>query len=198
MREPGEPARRDTIDRNTDSPILFLRGITMVDCPQCGKKVPDNMKFCGFCGIELATGKEATTERWFSYFETNTMYNLQLMSNAERRVIAFATLALTSMGVFLANLSFSSPIQIVLAFLGLIGMAVGFSSISSNLKSHEMADAINLVYQSAHKQGLMGRLSTSTEFLHYIDTLQGRFNPDLRNRLRQEGIFQREIFSPRE
>jgi hypothetical protein len=54
---------RDTIDRNTDSLILSLRGITMVDCPRCGKKVPDNMKFCGFCGIELATGKRSEPSR---------------------------------------------------------------------------------------------------------------------------------------
>jgi len=46
----------------------------MADCPQCGKKVPDNMKFCGFCGIELETGRHQVNEGWLEFFQIQLAY----------------------------------------------------------------------------------------------------------------------------
>jgi len=42
-----------------------------MNCPDCNKKIPDNAKFCGFCGNKLESPKEKDVPKGTAHDETN-------------------------------------------------------------------------------------------------------------------------------
>ena len=176
----------------------------MADCPQCGKKVPDNLRFCGFCGIELATGKEAMTERWLAYLRTLISINTKAASMADTRMIAFGTLAIGSLLALITNLPPTSAAGSIVAVLASMGLIFGSRFLWNSLSSIQSANARHHIFRSAYELGLNGRLSTSKDFSGFMELMRERLRRHLEYEIKRGHEYAMEMFpeakvvSPRE
>jgi len=145
----------------------------MADCPQCGKKVPDNMKFCGFCGVELATGRVATTERWLAYMRTVVSACDTTRVITSEMLIASGALISGSIVTFISKLTAQTPTDTIIMNIGLFGLVLGvflfalcYFSNQRNYRTFQLLDR-------AYVRALKGELSLSIEFEHALGSKKG-------------------------
>lgn len=137
----------------------------MVQCPTCSKKMPDNLRFCGFCGIELRTGREQTVDRWLAYIHTTLVVNAERLSDIGNRIIASVALIAGSLVTLVTNFSFDS---ILLWILGLLGLLVGVTCFWLFTSASQGLSTLCTILDIASVLALAGKLVTSQDFNHFI------------------------------
>jgi RNA polymerase subunit RPABC4/transcription elongation factor Spt4 len=170
----------------------------MADCPRCGKKVPDNMKFCGFCGIELETAKATTTERWMAFLQTIMADDAQVASVMNSRIMGSVAFIAGSIITAVSNFPFSSYATLVLGILGVIGICIGawFFHVSvDDLYSIETHSRIHLM---AYDGAVNGRLSTAKDFDMFISYACEKFKDDMKIMMKSAKEFNQTLFGEKE
>ena len=151
----------------------------MADCPQCGKKVPDNMKFCGFCGIEVETGKAAATDRWIGFLQTQIEAIVRANSTKTNAQVAAASVTIGGAALATSLASGSSLLIGMVVIFALIGGPTMLFVLDAE---KEILAIFRTMCNKAYLLALKGELSTSSEFGVFIGQQRADMERDAKGR----------------
>ncbi|TET91579.1 MAG: zinc ribbon domain-containing protein [Methanomassiliicoccales archaeon] len=152
-------------------------------CPRCNSKVPDNLKYCGFCGIEIKTGREKSVEYWMEYIRTILHLNQDNRGIASRYIIASATLGIVSILTLVVQIPFETVQSIVIGVLALIGMGVSGYLLYVLVISVYENQVLLWMYEEIYYGILVGELNTSSDVMTYRHNLMETLKEDLKHTL---------------
>lgn len=153
-------------------------------CPRCNSKVPDNMKFCGFCGIELETGNEEVIHLWNDYFNSQLAYCSDRMTGLDAKTIASMGLLFGSVITLVANSALESPQSLALVVLSSFGIVGGFFLSRFFLIRKLELNIVVMISGDAHWNILKGELKTSNEIVSYLGGLFRKYQSRIKRSLR--------------
>lgn len=146
----------------------FAGGVQLAECPQCSNQMPDAMRFCGFCGIELETGKKATTDRLLEYVHMTLTSNVEYNSDVSTKLIGSMTLAIGSTVTLVSNIPFDSLNARIFGILSLVGIVAGAVFIAACHTALGWLQESNRTFNAAFRKLLMGEISTASDFRRFM------------------------------
>ena len=140
-----------------------------MDCPQCEKKAPDNMKFCGWCGIELEGGTRRTIEEWTAYLQTELSLTSGRRNRLHEFIVGLTTLGILSAVTAMTNVpDWNSNPSYVLLSLGLVGMLATLVLMMEITKGIKANGAWDFCLITAYRKALNGKLNSTKDFLDHF------------------------------
>jgi hypothetical protein len=150
-----------------------------MECPRCNSKLPDNLKYCGFCGIEIATGRQNVPDSWSEYARTIMDQNVQAISvNINRVMVGIAVLlgSLVALASVVGDYPFLKPILIGLAFA--LFIVVLLFIIGSTITIRE-GSIVNMILGATYVKILKGELKTTQEIFNFLSESQKKWEKKL-------------------
>ncbi len=145
-----------------------------MECPRCSSKVPDNFSYCGFCGIELDTGREKAIERWFDYLNSVMSHNSERQTNLTTMTIASITLSILSLLTFIESIPFPTIHAIAFGILSLIGISVGVILTKSFLDARVELNFVTTMMDMTQRKILSGELRTTKDMIAWRNLWRAR------------------------
>lgn len=150
-------------------------------CPRCDSDIPEDMKFCGFCGVEVESGKEITLDAWNSYFNFILVEISRVVSRKLRLLVLIGILMVSTMAIWVGSLPFQTTQTLLLYYIVPIIALLISGAYIFGLKDEIKAFGNTLeAFEDTRLAILDGKLTTSKEIIAHLEEIYKQINPGLK------------------
>ncbi len=149
-------------------------------CPRCDSDIPEDMKFCGFCGVEVESGRKITLDAWNSYFNFILVDISELVSSKIRLMGLIGILTVSALPIWLMTLPFQTAQTLLSLIVPVLVLFFGLAFMFG-LKDEIKAFGKTIVaFEDARLGILAGKLTTSKEIIAHLEDIFKQIKPSFK------------------